>query len=358
MDQSILSEIKGDLLIVDDDLPGLRLLSNLLADHGYEVRSARDGSSALMMVAAAPPDMILLDIQMPDMDGYQVCRQLKANPTTRDIPVLFISARDSVFDTVNGFEVGGVDYINKPYREEEILARIRTHLTIASLQGSLVVRLKENEHLTEQLRRAAVDAERQRLARELHDSVTQSIYSLTLLSSGWESMARQGTLEDPASSFQRLGALGQQVLREMRLLVHQMRAPTLEEEGLVNALQQRLDAVETRANIDAQLQVCADLTALTPAVEDELFKIAQEALNNSLKHARATTVKVAIKEEQGKITLSVEDDGIGFDTSKKYGGMGLGNMVQRADAVAAAFTLYSASDRGTQVTITVDLTEE
>jgi CheY-like chemotaxis protein len=137
------SEINGDILIVDDDLPSLRLLSNLLAERGYGIRSAREGRTALVMVAAEPPDMILLDIQMPDMDGYQICEQLKGNPATRDIPVLFISARDAVPDKVKSFEVGGVDYINKPYHTEEILARIKTHLTISRLRAELVERLDE-----------------------------------------------------------------------------------------------------------------------------------------------------------------------------------------------------------------------
>ena len=89
-----------------------------------------------MMVAAEPPDIVLLDILMPGMDGFQVCEQLKANPASRDIPVLFMSARDEIVYKIKGFEVGGVDYINKPYKTEEILARIKTHLTISKLHAS------------------------------------------------------------------------------------------------------------------------------------------------------------------------------------------------------------------------------
>jgi signal transduction histidine kinase/DNA-binding response OmpR family regulator len=657
MAQTISSDVKGDILIVDDDLASLRLLLNLLTELGYEVRSVRDGSTALMIVAADPPDLILLDVQMPDMDGYQVCKQLKNNNASRDIPVLFISARDEVLDKVKGFEAGGVDYINKPYHADEILARIKAHLTITrlhtalidtnlklqaeilmrektqlalraseaslraqyqgipiptttwkrkgndlilvdynqaaaantrtnitdllgvyaaeyfqdqgsiaedmflciaekksmereldytykstgetrsmsvkyayvppdlilvhyediterkraekqlkkrlnelsalhqnsqtiatkrelpqaleiicktitdlfeacltvialrannsteligligfertngtipfiraesqlfnlstllelhtgdistvltrlqsfpfpepvreyvqlkSLQSGLIVPLTsrgvdlgililakdqndstfdkyevqlaetiatdiaaaiENDRLTEQARLAAVSAERQRLARELHDSVTQSIYSVTLLSSGWESMARQGTLDDPADAFRRLGAVGQQALREMRLLLHQLRPSILEEEGLVNALQQRLDTVEKRSNIDAQLIIRGDLRDLPQKIEDELFNIAQESLNNSLRHARAESIKVYIEENQGALTLSIEDDGIGFDTSTKFTGMGLRNMQERAHAIGGELSIYSATEYGTRVTISVD----
>jgi signal transduction histidine kinase len=213
----------------------------------------------------------------------------------------------------------------------------------------------ENERLTEQARAAAVGAERQRLARELHDSVTQSIYSLTLLSSGWESMARQGTLEDPADSFHRLGAVSQQALREMRLLIHQLRPSDLEELGLANALQKRLDTVERRSNIDAQLTVQGDLAGLPPHIEDELFNIAQEALNNSLRHAMARCVRVLIQEDQGKVALSVEDDGVGFNDSAKHFGMGLRNMQERAGFIGGEYSIQSLAEHGTRVTITVDL---
>jgi signal transduction histidine kinase/DNA-binding response OmpR family regulator len=652
------TEIKGDILIVEDDISGLRLLSDLLVVHGYDVRCARDGHTALMMVAAEPPDIVLLDVLMPGMDGYQVCEQLKADPASRDIPVLFISARDEVMYKIKGFEVGGVDYINKPYNTEEILARINTHLSISRLhtelintnsklekeflmreqaqlalqaseaslraqyQGipiptttwkrrdddlilvdynqaaaanartdivdllgvsarvyfqdqrdivvdmflclgerksiereldytfrstgetramaikfafvppdlvlvhyediserkraetllikrlnelstlhhisktitverelphaleavcktindlfetrltfialhrfestelrgligfersrgmislagaesthldsatlqtllaegksrvitnlqsipfqepvreylqeigllsSLIVPLVsrgvvlgflilakdisgstfyeneielaetiatdiavaiENDHLTEQARLAAVDAERQRLARELHDSVTQSIYSLTLLSSGWESMARQGTLDDPVDAFRRLGAVGQQALREMRLLLHQLRPSILEELGLIHAIQQRLDTVERRSNIDVQLIAHGDFNNMPQKIEDELFNIAQEALNNSLRHAMAGSVRVQIQKDQSIITLSVEDDGIGFDTSAKHSGMGLRNMQERAKSIAGILSTQSEAGHGTRVTITVNV---
>ena len=141
-----------------------------------------------------------------------------------------------------------------------VLGREAEHSTFSEFETALAETVAAdisasigNDYLAAQARLAAVDAERQRLARELHDSVTQSIYSLILLSSGWERMSRQGTLEDPADAFRRLGDVGQQALREMRLLLHQLRPSLLEEGGLVNALVQRLESVELRANIDARL---------------------------------------------------------------------------------------------------------
>ena len=137
MNESQSSYPKSDIMIVDDTLPNLQILSNMLGEQGYEVRGTPDGHTALMAIRAQPPDLILLDIQMPDMNGYEVCQQLKADDLTCDIPVVFISALDDVFDKVRGFEVGGVDYITKPFQIEEVLARVETHLALHRLQKQL-----------------------------------------------------------------------------------------------------------------------------------------------------------------------------------------------------------------------------
>ncbi|HEY9861661.1 MAG TPA: hybrid sensor histidine kinase/response regulator [Candidatus Obscuribacterales bacterium] len=128
---------RGNILIVDDTPDNLRLLSTMLTGQGYEVRSVINGAMALMGACAEPPDLILLDINMPQMNGYEICEQLKVDDRTRDIPVIFISALEDVLDKVKAFAVGGVDYIVKPFQIEEVLARIETHLTVRRLQQQL-----------------------------------------------------------------------------------------------------------------------------------------------------------------------------------------------------------------------------
>lgn len=125
------------ILIVDDLPDNLRVLSATLAEQGYGVRCAKNGSMALRGAMAAPPDLILLDVKMPDMDGYQVCQQLKAAPATRDIPVIFMSALDDVLDKVRAFDVGGVDYITKPFQVEEVLARIKSQLALQAAKAEI-----------------------------------------------------------------------------------------------------------------------------------------------------------------------------------------------------------------------------
>lgn len=122
--------LKGNILIVDDTIENLKLLSELLKSNGYKVRAATNGKTALKGVFAQAPDLILLDINMPEMNGYEVCEQLKASQETQDIPIIFLSALDEVLNKVKAFSVGGVDYITKPFQVEEVLIRIENQLQI------------------------------------------------------------------------------------------------------------------------------------------------------------------------------------------------------------------------------------
>ncbi len=126
-----------NILIVDDTPDNLRLLTNMLTDQGYRVRPAPSGAHALATTLKERPDLILLDIMMPGMDGYAVCHALKADKQTRDIPIIFLSALNELEDKMKGFEVGGVDYITKPFHEKEVLLRVETHLRIRNLQRKL-----------------------------------------------------------------------------------------------------------------------------------------------------------------------------------------------------------------------------
>ncbi len=138
-----MQQIAKNILVVDDNATNLRLLVNILSSAGYVVRPARSGTIALASIYAALPDLILLDVMMPEMDGYEVCRRLKEDEHTRDIPVIFISALNDLEEKVKSFALGAVDYIPKPFHAEEVLARIHTHLTIRQLQNDLMDQIAE-----------------------------------------------------------------------------------------------------------------------------------------------------------------------------------------------------------------------
>ena len=128
---------KGSVLIVDDTPENLTVLRQMLTEHGFHVRPAISGEIALKTVQTDLPDLILLDIVMPSMDGYEVCRKLKADEQTKHIPIIFISALNELKDKVKAFSEGGVDYITKPFQIEEVLVRVKTHMTLHSLQRCL-----------------------------------------------------------------------------------------------------------------------------------------------------------------------------------------------------------------------------
>jgi len=128
---------KGNILAVDDTPASLKLLADLLAEEGYQVRAALSGELALNAAINNPPELILLDICMPGMDGFEVCRQLKANPKTQGIPVIFVSAISETVEKVQGFELGAVDFVTKPFQREELVARVRTHLEFNRLRNHL-----------------------------------------------------------------------------------------------------------------------------------------------------------------------------------------------------------------------------
>jgi signal transduction histidine kinase len=146
-------KMKATILIVDDNPENLKLLTSFLREHAYDVRPAISGVLGLKTVCLELPDLILLDVKMPEMDGYEVCRQLKADERTREIPVVFLSALGEAIDKVRAFSVGGVDYITKPFQFEEVLARVGTHISLRSMQKHL-------EQVNEQLRRSHEELER------------------------------------------------------------------------------------------------------------------------------------------------------------------------------------------------------
>ncbi|MFB2973387.1 EAL domain-containing protein [Aerosakkonema sp. BLCC-F183] len=186
MNKDIASTIKGNILLVDDTPDNLHLLSNLLSAQGYKVRCVTNGQTALKAARAKLPDLILLDIMMPHMNGYEVCQILKSDTQTRDVPVIFLSALDEVLDKVKAFSVGGVDYITKPFQFQEVLIRVENQLALKTaetkvrqLNAELEIKVKERtselEVTNQELQREIAERkllEKQLLHMALHDPLT------------------------------------------------------------------------------------------------------------------------------------------------------------------------------------------
>lgn len=225
---------------------------------------------------------------------------------------------------------------------------------LAASYGVLEQRVAE---LLADAQRTAAIEERQRLARELHDSVTQSLYSLTLLAAAGQRLAvsdAPGAADRLPATLERLAATAQQALKEMRLLVFELRPLELETEGFVAAVRRRLETVEQRTGIRAEL-VTADACDVDEAIEGDLYRIVQELLNNTLKHAEATAVSVRLDCRDDAIVVEVADDGRGFDPAAVAGrgGLGLTSIRERAAALGADLVMDAVPDGGTRVRVTV-----
>ncbi len=229
-------------------------------------------------------------------------------------------------------------------------------LVLQSLGDQIAIAI-ENARLYRRSQELAVMEERTRLARDLHDSVTQSLYSLSLMVAGWQ----QSTPADKAvkvdAYLQRIAQITQRMLREMRMMIHEMRLPDLEEEGLVGALHKRLEAVENRAGVRTRL-IADDLLEIPMTVEEELYLIAIEALNNSLKHAAASAVTISLHINEA-LSLEIKDDGRGFDLefASNGGGLGLTSMKERAARRGGELTISTSPGAGTTVNARIPIFE-
>jgi len=228
---------------------------------------------------------------------------------------------------------------------------ITLFMTIADQIGSSV----ERARLMKQAELAAVVQERQRLARELHDSVTQLLYGQVLFSGAGLKVLKQGNPQLTEQHLTRIDQAAQQALKEMRLLLYELRPSDTLDDGLVEALERRLDAVERRTGINAQV-IVEGILDLDESTEMGLFRIAEEALNNTLKHAHATEVILTIEVINRKVFLEIKDNGQGFKLSDrvKSGGMGLMNMYERAGALDGDLEILTEPGQGTKIAVTIE----
>ncbi|MBL7161929.1 MAG: GAF domain-containing protein [Anaerolineales bacterium] len=302
-----------------EDGPQLRILP--VAGEGLNCEALRE-NKAVQVDHVAQDDHYLIDENMPDTQSELV---LPLRVGDRVIGTLDVQSRQiAAFSESDG-------------------------LVLQSLGDQIAIAI-ENARLYNRSQELAVMEERTRLARDLHDSVTQSLYGLVVFAGAGQQVVESGKADLAKGHLARMEQAAQQALKEMRLLVYELRPPVLEEEGLVGALRQRLEAVEDRTGVTVDLQVHGVVDLPAP-VEEGLFRIAQEALNNIIKHAAATSVTVQIHADDGGIELTIADDGVGLNAASDTGGMGLTSMRERAQELDASLTIHSAPGEGTRVSV-------
>ncbi len=322
---------QNNILIVDDMPDNLSLLMQMLTEHGYRVRPVLNGKLALQVVQKSLPDLILLDILMPGIDGYEVCRRLKAEEHTRDIPIIFISALDDTMDKVRAFDLGGVDYITKPFQEKEVLARVKTHLDLrqakeeirrmnATLEQRVIERTRQLEVSNKEL-----EAFSYSVSHDLR-SPLRSIdgFSLALLEdyAGELDAQAQDYLRRVRNASQRMGQLIDGLLKLSRLTRVEMRRETVDLSGLAQSIASELQNTQPERLVE-----CVIAPGLTATGDAHLFRVVLEnLLGNAWKftskraHARIEFGVTEVENQehlpnplQKKIVFFVRDNGAGFD---------------------------------------------
>lgn len=344
MDKSVQERSQTKILIVDDRPDNLRVLSGLLANHGYSIRKALNGESALKICEKTLPDLILLDILMPGMDGYEVCKRLKAGETTREIPVIFISALNDPFDKVKAFSCGGADYITKPFQAEEVLARIAYQLTIQQQQHLLAQQNADLQKLNAELRRSNTELEQfaSVAAHDLRSPLSVMIAFAKLVAANSES-----SLDPKANSYlERIIAAGTRMDRLIDDLLSYSsvgtRTPEFEPADCEAVLKEALaNLLEEIAASGASITF-SDLPTVL-ANKAQLVQLFQNLISNAIKFQRpGITPVIKISAEalnSSEWAIGVHDSGIGIEpqhferifllfqrlhSQREYAGTGIG----------------------------------
>jgi signal transduction histidine kinase len=327
---------KGSLLVWDDQREKL----HARATYGFSpetvaIMSFSRGEGLAGKVALSGEPAIVEDAMLDERVTAEVIQAEKIRGLIQ-IPIRVAGEVYGIFSA---------DYLKPHHFTEE---EIRLLSAFAQRAGLAI----ETARLHEREQQIAVMQERNHLARDLHDSVTQSLYGVSLYAEVALQLLRSGEPEKASKNLKELKAMSLDALAEMRLLIYELRPSVFEAEGLVAAIQARLDAVEGRVGLETNFVIEGDIS-LSPPVEQGLYRIVQEALNNVLKHAHARAVTVTLQQQKHMVCLEVADDGMGFDpvAACEAGCMGLHGMKERAQEMGAEFEIISQAGSGAKVIV-------
>jgi PAS domain S-box-containing protein len=325
----------GSAVLLLEDETGLQVKSSCGMPLPIFERLSVDDSFAGAVIKQKKP--LLLNDPQNQTQAYQ------NNPAIKALLAIPLCVDETI--------LGVLDVINKPGGFTDADMRL---MRLFADQAAISI---EHAQLHQQAEKLAVIEERQRLARELHDSVTQSIYSVTLYADAARMALAAGKQNVAAEHLQELRNMAREAMLDMRLLIFELHPPVLEKEGLAIAVQTRLETVEARSGLQSALHVAGQERRLPLIIEEDLYRIVQESLNNAVKHAKAQQVTVRLRFDDHHFGLEVSDDGIGFDPTRarQGGGLGLRGIEERVQRIGGQLVVESAPDEGTILKVEVDL---
>ncbi len=319
----------GTILIVDDIPENLQLLIDILGEYDYQVRPASDGEFAINYAVSDQPDLILLDIRMPGLNGLEVCRRLKERHETADIPIIFISAADDISDIRKGFEAGGVDYITKPFNDEEVVVRVKTHLAIQKLKEDLKTKNTALEQALERERRMVEDL-RLNLSLSLPHELRTPLNGILGFSELLSRLTELPELDEVVKYGKTIYKSGKRLYRlvensllyaDLKLINYTAKNGKIIQtnEMVTNAKEFIEDLAREQAKIaERENDYVLDGDNISIAVKPEnLKKITVELLSNAFKFSPpGTPVRLNIKKTDDGNVIEVSDRGSGMDSEQ------------------------------------------
>lgn len=374
------------ILLADDNADMRKYLTRLLGER-YRVHAVSNGEQALAALSELGPDLVLTDVMMPGIGGFEILKRLRENPSTRATPVILLSARAGEESRVEGLQAGADDYLVKPFTARELLARVGAHLTMARIRREAAERERElrrgleRTHTelevkvrdrTSELQRAeedlralstrllqTQDEERRHIARELHDSAGQT---LAVLGMQLALIARkaENTLPEVSRETKNAAELLQQLKKEIRTTSYLLHPPLLDEIGLSSAVDWYIEGLKERSGLDIQLFIPDDFGRVPRNTELVIFRLVQESLTNIHRHSGATKACIRVRRSNTSVSVEVTDNGKGIPPEKllevQSGGHGVGlrGMRERVRQFRGEMRIESDSS-GTRILVTLPL---
>jgi two-component system sensor histidine kinase/response regulator len=297
-------DIKQNILIVDDNLKNLQVAAKVLKDNGYSISLAQDGPSAIKMVEEEAPDLILMDVMMPEMDGMEASRQIRRNKDLKDIPIIFLTARNQTEDIVEGFKAGGVDYITKPFNKDELLIRIKNHLELAFARKK-IIELNRNRDKLYSI-----------IAHDVRSPLSSILFMIgaiksNLITPGTDDY--QEMLESIEKTTSETSTLLNNLLSWAKVQ-SQAVALTPKITNICNVLNECVSLLKANAELK-NIALASDVPEGTSAYFDEvtMHTVFRNVISNAIKFTPLNgSVNVSSFIDQGMVTLVFKDNGLGI----------------------------------------------
>ena len=339
------------VLIVDDNKAGRKALEAALMGKGYQLEFAESGNQTLEMVPVIRPDLVLLDVMMPEMDGFEVCRQLRANPNTAEVPIVMVTALDDHDSKLEGLLAGADDFVSKPYDRSELQARVRT-ITRLNRYHALLMERKRLRRLSQQVLEVQ-EKERRAVAVELHDEIGQGLTGLKLI---LDQALKECSNKEITLRLEQGLAISSNLIDKVRSLSLNLRPSMLDDFGLYPAMSWLVEQHKNQSGLEIEHNFSDQEDIRYPhKTETAIFRVAQEALTNISRHADADHVWLSLEERDDQLIIRIEDNGKGFDLpalleSKDQYSTGLSGMEERVRLAGGVLEIDPQVGHGTRVT--------